>query len=390
MNEIKRIEPGDGEGRSLILRGQQLAVTLGETARGLAFRKNSRRSLYQIAGIKPRPRDRLLSFMLIFGLVFLLIVPIVAGTAYYTFFASDVFESETRFVVRSAIPAIPKKESTSETGSPSAKIAQDTQVVANFVTSPAIIEQIDQEFGFAKLFGNDDIDYISRLEKDATAEEKLEYWEDMVDSFIDPRSGIVTLNFQAFTADQVQTLAEYVIKQSEEKVNQLNTGIWNELVSSAQKDLENAKIKMDELRIQLREEQNKSGIFDVELLAESTTTIIETIRLEILELEARREVRLTELDSQSSVILDLDRQIAVRNEQIKRLQAEIAGTASEKVSIASYYANFETLRVESKIAEEHFERAVRELERVKLLSSLQLVYLDAFLPPSLPDESTQP
>ncbi|MEM8649916.1 MAG: hypothetical protein AAGF54_05240, partial [Pseudomonadota bacterium] len=307
-----------------------------------------------------------------------------------TFFASDVFESETRFVVRSAIPAIPKKESTSETGSPSAKIAQDTQVVANFVTSPAIIEQIDQEFGFAKLFGNDDIDYISRLEKDATAEEKLEYWEDMVDSFIDPRSGIVTLNFQAFTADQVQTLAEYVIKQSEEKVNQLNTGIWNELVSSAQKDLENAKIKMDELRIQLREEQNKSGIFDVELLAESTTTIIETIRLEILELEARREVRLTELDSQSSVILDLDRQIAARIEQIKRLQAEIAGTASEKVSIASYYANFETLRVESKIAEEHFERAVRELERVKLLSSLQLVYLDAFLPPSLPDESTQP
>ncbi len=390
MNEISKIDSDDDGNRSLIVRGQQLAVTLGETARNLGFKSTSRRSMYQVAGIRPRPRDKIFHFLLLTGFFVLLVFPIVFGSVYYSFIANDVFESETRFVVRSAIPAIPKKESTSQTGSPDVKIAQDTQVVTNFIKSPKMVEQIDQVFGMQNLFGGDDVDFISRIDGDASSEDYLDYWEDQVETFIDLRSGIVTVSSFAFTAETAQNILKEILRSSEQKVNELNAGIWDELIASAEKDLDVARANMDELRIKLREEQNSSGIFDVELLAETTTGIIGTIRLEILELESRRKVSLAELSPNSSVIQDLDKQIAAREEQIEQLQDEIAGSSQKQLTIASYYAKFEALKVETKIAQEHFEKAVRELERVKLLSTVQLVYLDTFLPPTLPDSGTHP
>ena len=390
MNEIRKIDSDDDDNRSLIVRGQQLAVTLGETARNLGFKSTSRRSMYQIAGIRPRARDRVFHFLLMTGLAVLLILPIAFGTIYYSFIASDIFESESRFVVRSAIPAIPEEDSTSQTGSPDMKIAQDTQVVTNFIHSPKMVEQIDEIFDMQKLFGGSDVDAISRIAADATAEDYLDYWENHVEAIIDPRSGIVTVSTFTYSPDSAQNLLKEILRNSEQKVNELNAGIWDELITSAEKDLEVARNDLDELRIKLREQQNRSGIFDVELLAETTTGIIGTIRLEILELEARRKVSISELSPDSSVIQDLNKQIAARKDQIKQLQDEIAGSSDKKLTIASYYATFEELRVETKIAQEHFEKAVRELERVKLLSSVQLVYLDTFLPPTLPDSGTYP
>lgn len=389
MSQGNQIVPHDSQ--DVAARGQKMAAALVSYSRQLALSNRSRRSLYQIAGISPLLRDRIFSALLKTALVICFLIPFAATVLYFAVLVTPQYESEVRFVVRSAAPLLTRDRFSSSSAEPEQKIVQDTQIIVNYIDSPALVAALGAKQDLHRLFGGTEIDHLSRLEPDISREDLLEYWRSQHDSWINPKSGIVELQVRAFSAADAQNLLIDVLELADQRVNRLNRDIWSNLLYSAKQDLQEASIYLEEKRLAYRDLQNQTGVFDVEQEAERRSQLIEKIDSIIADLRSEREALVTALNDSIPAVRRLDRQIAAREQQSADLKARNAGQSSaQNATLAEHSRLFEEATLELEIAEDRFRAAINELEKVKLVSSLQLVYLDRFSEPTLADDSTHP
>ncbi len=376
---------------SVIIRGQKMAAALSSYARALTFENRSRRNIYRLAGLAPKARDRFFSIFVMIVICATFVLPILSGIVYYVFLASPGFTSEVRFVVRSSAPILSRDRYSGDTVEPKAKIVQDTAVLLNYFGSPAIVQDLQRNVDLHKIFGRDDIDSISRLSSAATQDEVLEYWEKRYSAFVNPKSGIVELEVTAFNPIEARDLVNLVLRLSEQQINKLSSGMWSDLLTSAQTDVDSATRELAETRGKLRDTQNETGVFDVDLSAESLVTILTGVEADIAQLKSRRAALSRSLSANAPQLLDMDRRLAALEDQARALGSRAAGSSTDGANnLANYSGLFDELKLELKIAENKLKSAITELEKVKLVSSLQLVYVDNFTEPTLPDRSTYP
>ncbi len=382
------VQPGP---LSVLVRSQKMAAALSSYARALTFENRSRRNLYRLAGLSPRTRDRVFSMLLaiIVGATFVL--PMVASTLYYVFVASPRYASEVRFIVRSSVPLLSRDRYSSDTVEPKAKLVQDTAVLLNYIGSPALIDDLKPTVDLQQIFGRDDIDWFSRLDKHATQEDVLDYWEDRYSVSVNPKSGIVELEVTAFSPKEANDLLKTVLKLSEGQINKLSSGMWDELLASSQRDVDDATKEVSGLRAQLRDIQNQTGVFDVDLSAESIIAVLTNVESSIAEMRSRRLALSKSVAEGSPQLADIDRRLVGLEEQAKSLREKAAGSSADGGgNLASYSSAFDKVKLDLKMAESKLQSAIGESEKVKLVSSLQLVYVDNFTEPTMPDTNKYP
>lgn len=372
-------------------RHQKVAAALSSYARALTFENRSRRNLYRLAGLAPRTRDKIFSGLLIAIVTLTFVLPVLGSAGYYTLVASPGYVSEVRFIVRSSVPLLSRDRYSSETIEPKAKIVQDTAVLLNYLDSPAIIQDLQKTVDLKKVFGGADIDPLSRLRQDATQDDLLKYWRKHHSASVNPKSGIVELKITAFTPSQAHDLVALVLKLAEQQVNRLNSGMWDTLLASTQRDVDNASKEVSDLRGKLRDVQNQTGVFDLDLSAQSIMKVLTGVEAKIAELKSRRLALSQTVKSGAPQLSDIDRQLAALEEQAEGLRAKTAGqSASSSGNLAQYSSEFDQLKLNLNMAEGKLQAAIRDLEKAKLVSSLQLVYVDNFTEPSMPDTHTYP
>ncbi|MBO0346804.1 hypothetical protein J0X15_16375 [Roseibium sp. CAU 1637] len=378
-------------GRSLTVRSQKMAAALSSYARALTFENRSRRNLYRLAGLAPRVRDKIFAKLLIIAFIFCFALPFSACVLYYTVIASEVYSSEVRFVVRSSAPMLSRDRYSTETVEPKAKIVQDTAIVLNYLDSPAMVRELKKTIDFDHMFGRSEIDYFSRYSTDSSAEQTRKYWENMFSSWVNPKSGIVELEVNAFSPEEVYELMLRVLDLAEARINKLNSGMWDSLLISSRQDVETATDRLADLREKFRLLQNETGIYDVTLAADSIIDVLTKLESGTAEVKSQREALVQSIGPETPQVKQLDREIAAREEQAAKLKAQAAGPDNGSGgNLASTSQVFDQISTEITIAEDRLESAIKELEKVKLVSSLQLVFLDVFTEPTEPDTSKYP
>ncbi|WP_210252782.1 hypothetical protein, partial [Agrobacterium vitis] len=170
-----------------------------------------------------------------------------------------------------------------------------------------------------------------------------------------------------------------------------SSGMWDDLLVSTQRDVDNATKEVSELRGKLRDTQNQTGVFDVDLSATSIITVLTNIESSIADLKSRRMALSQSVSASSPQVADIDRRIAALEEQSKSMQAKTAGLSTgADGNLADYSSLFNKLNLDLKMAESRMKSAISDFEKVKLVSSLQLVYLDSFTDSTLPDTNKYP
>ena len=372
-------------------RSQKMASALSSYARALTFENRSRRNLYRLAGLTPKTRDRIFSGILTMIFLVTFILPMAGGIVYYTAIASPGYVSEVRFIVRSSVPLLSRNRYSSDAVEPKAKIAQDTAVLLNYIDSPAIIQDLEKKIDFTHVYGRDDIDLISRLRENPTQDEILKYWRKHYSASVNPKSGIVELNVVAYSPKEAHELVTLVLQLSEQQINKLNSEMWDDLRNSTQKDVDVATKEVSALREKIRDTQNQTGVFDVGLSAESLSTILTGIETKIANLKGRRFALSQSVKDGSPQLSDMDRQLAGLEQQSQELRAKATGLSSNGTgNLADYSSVFDQIKLDLKMAEQKLKSAISDLEKVKLVSSLQLVYVDNFTEPTLPDKNRYP
>ncbi|MBB4244894.1 MULTISPECIES: capsule biosynthesis protein [Rhizobium] len=334
--------------------------------------------------------QQVISKAILASTILLLVIPNIASVYYFTGVASDQYQSETRFTVRTSTPALGGNQITKVTGLPPAQIVQNTLIVTNFIKSKDMVAALEEKVDFQKIYGNDSIDRIARLKKDASSEKLLDYWEDMVSVKIDANSGIVTVKARAFTAADAQKVLHQVVAASEVVVNDVNTRIWRDVIATAQANLDNAKDQLQKARDKLLIARNQTGVLSVEGSSTVITNLISSVQKERIDLQQKYDALLGTVSADAPQMRVLKREIDSRQKQIDQLNSQVAGQNKSEQNLADVSVDMSQRELEQSLAEQQFATSMKTLEQVKFVSKQQLLYLDTFLAPSLPDEAEYP
>ena len=369
---------------------RNVAANLSVTARKLRFSTSRRSQLFKAVGLRPRPMQQIISKAILASTFLLLVAPNVASIYYFIFVASDQYQSETRFTVRSSTPALGKNQLTKVTGLPSTQIVQDTLIVTNFIKSKDMVTALKSKVDLQKIYGSTAVDPIARLKSDASSEKQVDYWNEMIFVSVDANSGIVTVKARAFSAAEAQKVLQEVVAASEVVVNDVNNRIWRDVIVTAQTNMGNAKNQLQNTRQQLLSARNQTGVLSVEGSSTILTNLISAVQTDRIGLQQKYDALLGAVSADAPQMRVLKREIDSKQKQLDQLNSQIAGQDTSKQNLADVSVDMSQRELEQNLAEQQFATSMKTLEQVQFVSKQQLLYLDTFLAPNLPDDAEYP
>ncbi len=381
--------PGVDEGRArAVERARIVSESLADAARQARQVRRGQRLVHSYAGQSWWRRNL---NMLAFAACVLL--PTLAAILYFGLVAADQYVAEARFTVRNG--EVPKLDTLGAlTGMPSLTVVQDTQIVANFIHSRAMVEKLDRAVDLRSRFGRARGDILAHFDEGKPVEKLVDFWRGMTDVSIAMPSGIVTVTVSAFRGQDAVEIAEEVMSQSEALVNEMNRRMYADAVSSAEADLERARGRLTAARATVETGRNAEGLLDASRAGEGFSQLLLGLKEERLRLRQEIDTQLKYVAPDAPQIRGQQSRLDSTNAQILELEARLtaggAANAAGESPLSRVMTRFDQQGLELVIAEKHYSSAIASLELARVLSEGKRVYLNAFVRPSLPQDARYP
>lgn len=196
-----------------------------------------------------------------FGGLFLalVVVPTLGAIVYLGFWASDVYVSESRYIIRtSQSPVNPEISLSLSSFLTAPAILQNGYVVADYAKSMDALQHVNQSINLKELFASREVDFFSRFASvywNDSDVRLLKYFQNHLEVVVDPITAISTLTVRAYTAESAVKINQRILEGSEALINQLNERTSSDLirfaefgVASARKNLERADVALHDFR----------------------------------------------------------------------------------------------------------------------------------------------
>jgi capsular polysaccharide transport system permease protein len=323
-------------------------------------------------------------------LILTVVAPTCIAILYYGCVASDVFISESRFLVRS-----PQHQAQGGIfgqilqGSGLTHSQDDTYSVHDYILSRDALRELDAELGLRKAFTSKEVDPLNRfpgLLSDASFEEFYRYYGKRVGVEYDPSSSISTLTVHAYTAHDAQRINDQLLQMSERLVNTLNERSRQDLIRYAADEVKIATDKATAAAVALFEYRSKHEVFEPDKQAAIQLESVAKIQQELITTEAQL-AQVQKLSPNNPQIAGLES----RGDTLRHaITTEAAKVTSANGSFSARAPNFERLTVESVFADKQLGVALADLETARNEALRQQLYLERLVQPSLPDKAMEP
>ena len=183
------------------------------------------------------------------------VIPTVVAVAYFGVMASDIYVTESKFVIRSPqkMGAASFMDVFSKIGM--AKSDEDSFAVKEYILSRDAVNILNKDLKIKDAYSDPAIDMIERFPGvrywDSSLEAFYRFYQKHVGVEVDPISSIATLNVKAFTPEQAFNLNQKLIEMSEAFVNKLNERARQDLLKSATEEVNLAKAKVESTTLAL-------------------------------------------------------------------------------------------------------------------------------------------
>ncbi len=154
-------------------------------------------------------------------------VPTVLAILYFGLLASPQYDSTAEIAVESALG-----RTQSDAASKSSGDVHDARLLRTYIRSSAMLGVLRADHQFREHYSDDAYDWWSRVARDASDSELLEYFHDKVTIKIDGH--ILSLTVRAFTPARAQELAQAIVARSEAWIEELTERSRKELVDPAE------------------------------------------------------------------------------------------------------------------------------------------------------------
>jgi len=322
-------------------------------------------------------------------------IPTALAIFYFGFYASDIYVSESSYVVRS-----PSQKSVGQTGlgavlqgatglSGFARAPDDVHAVAEYIESRDALDQLQEQLDVRTWWSAPTVDLLERfdpLERDDSSEKLFEYYPRRVEVLVNDKSGITTLTVSSFTAEQASSINSLLLSEAERLVNLLNERGRNDLITFAQGEVRLAEDKAKAAALELSDFRNTQAVVDPEKQTMLHFEQIARLQEELIRTRGQlTQLRVFAPDSPHPPALEL---------RAQTLEAEIAAE-TEKItggenSLASKAAEYQRLQLEREFADRQLAIAMAALETARNEAQRQALYLETIDKPNQPDKAIYP
>ncbi len=317
------------------------------------------------------------------------VVPTLIASIYYGMVASDIYISESQFVVRA-----PDKPTVSglgamlqSTGLSSAH--DDVYTARDYILSRDALTSLDHNLSYRKLYSDSKVDTVSRFDGfgfDNSFEALFKYYQKQVGITIDSQSSILTLSVQAFDANEAKKINEHLLSISEQLINRLNERGRADMIGFAEGEVARAMARAKAASLAVSNYRDAKSVFDPEKQSALQLQLVAKIQDELIATRAQL--------SQMISLSPENPQVALLQNKITNLTSQIASESSKvtgsNTSLAQKSSKYEQLVLERDFAGKQLAAALASLESARNEALRQHLYLERISQPNTPDIALEP
>jgi len=317
------------------------------------------------------------------------LVPTTIATVYYGLVASDVYVSESRFVVRS-----PQRQNQTSVvgallqGTGFSRAQDDTYPVVDYIQSRDALAELNRGNYILNSYSNRG-DIISRFNTsfDDSFEALWKYYgKHIVSVEFDSTSAITTLQVRAFTSKDAEKINQTLLEISERLVNRMNQRAAADTVEFAQREVNQAAAKAKDAAAALAAYRNSYTVFDPEKQSALQLQQVTSLQSQMF----AAQTQLMQLQS----ISPQNPQIPVLKTNIESMQKQIqiatGGVTGGKDSLSQKAANYARLQLDAQFADKQLASAMTALESARGEAERKQLYLERLVQPNTPDVAIEP
>jgi capsular polysaccharide transport system permease protein len=328
----------------------------------------------------PRP-DRLF--------ISVVVLPVLAAVLYFGFLASDVYISESRFVVRS-----PDKPASAGLGlilqtAGFSSGSEEAFAAQSYAVSRDALQAVNRNGEFQRAYSSPRIFYLDRFNPTGLAgslESLYKYFQRKVRVENDPTTSITTLTVRAFTPEEARRVNRMLLDMSEATVNRLNERGRFDVIRYAQNEVAGAKANAQAAAVALAAYRTSSGIVDPEKQADAQMQMISKLQDSLI--AARTELaQLQRYTPENPRIPVVKTQLGTLQGQIDREMGKVTGS---RRSLAQGAIRYQRLELENQLASKQLASALASLEQARNEAQRKQAYVERIVEPNLPDAPMEP
>ena len=319
------------------------------------------------------------------------VVPIALVAVYLFVIAADQYVSEFRFSLNSAEQPRPDPLSWLAGNSTHAPAASEAQIIAQYITSRAIVDQLDASLDLRRMFSPPEADWWARLPRPSSIEALVQYWRGQVDPFYDPANGTVTVRVRAFTPAEALHLAQAVVAASEQLVNELSARARQDALRNAEAEVAQAETRLKAVLAEIRAFRDREGVIDPGKTADSTGSLAGRLRDELVRADAELATLQSYMRDDAPSVKVLKARIRSLETQQRRVAHDLTDRDPDRDdTLSRKLSAYEELDSERRFAEAAYQHTLQGLDQARVNADRQQVYISSFVPPSLPEEALYP
>jgi capsular polysaccharide transport system permease protein len=321
--------------------------------------------------------------------VLFVVVPTAWALVYYGLIASDVYISESRFVIRS-----PQRQTQGDImgallqGSGLSRAQDDSYSVNDYILSRDALAELDKELGVIKAYSSANVDFVGRFpgfDWDRSFEAFHRYWQKKVTVDFDPASSISVLRVRAYTAQDSQKVNDLLLKLGERLVNDLNERSRLDLVQFAEREVRLAEEKVREASLRLSSYRGKQAVYEPDKQASLQLQGVAKLQEELIATEGQL-AQLRKLSPGNPQVPAL----VSKAEGLRGAIANESGKVTGGGSFSARAPDFERLSLDKGFAERYLATALTGLETARSDAQRKQLYLERLVKPNLPDAPVEP
>lgn len=319
------------------------------------------------------------------------VVPTIVAALYYGFVASDVYVSESQFVIKSPDDKGAKMSTLANLVQTTGLSAgqEQTNEVLTYVRSRDALKALDRNNIVRTQFSSPDTDIFSRFPQpfsDNNFENLYKYYTKMISAHVDHETGTAVITTKAFSARDAYALNQQLLALSEAMVNRLNDRAQARGVAEAQRQVDIAISRAKAVQVALTQYRNSNDLIDPAKQAVGVLDISNKMIADRAALQAQLTL-MQRMAPQNPSIPALQNRINAISAQIGAQEGRVTGTGN---GIASRLGGYEDLVVEQKFATENLNVANASLVQAKADAERQKFYLERIVEPDVPDAPLLP
>lgn len=321
--------------------------------------------------------------------LFTVVLPTALAIIYFGFIASDVYVSESRFVVRS-----PDKPSMTGLGvllksAAFSNAGDEIYAADDYIQSRDALSALNRDGSVARAYSAGAVSIFDRFNPfgfDGSFEALFDYFEKKVRVDYDSTSAITTLTVRAFTPAEAQKFNAHLLGLAEQTVNRLNRRGRVDVIQLSEQEVRDAEEAERNAALALAQFRNTNGIIDPEKQAAVQLQMISKLQDDLI----GSRMQLLQL-----------RAIAPENPQIPVLQTRIQGLAREidrqlgsvagdRRSLSVAAVRYTRVQLDRDFAEKRLAAAMAALQDARAEARRKQAYVERIAQPSLPDKAREP